>query len=359
MTLLKILGIDRYTAKFKEWIRNKFIAKGSLRTINNQSIEGIGNIEISGGGSSATPDWNAQKGKAGYIENRTHYVDIIRGETLKDISAASDIYADSKLKSHGYENIDGDTFMKLVYEQGSETYIDNLYIGPEFIKAIQGERIYYNYDTSYQFDYSYSYDSSTDTDIETYTSTIWINVDAMVDRLEDDEVLEYAKEKAKESIIVYDLKYVPSGKYFIKKTLEDKYLPNTVLKTTPQTLSDEDKNQALTNLGIDLVVWKYMCNPIDINPILHSVDLDGNEDILGEKYRPENYGYEVYKFKPNVCAGMFRQIYHPTKTLGELWNISYINHDEGMITFSGPGGDEIMFAVIDDGERIIWHEVDW
>lgn len=110
---------------------------------------------------------------------------------------------------------------------------------------------------------------------------------------------------------------------------------------------------------IDPVIWKYMCNPIDINPILHSVDLDGNEDILGEKYRPENYGYEVYKFKPNVCAGMFRQIYHTTKTLGELWNISYINHDEGMITFSGHGGDEIMFAVIDDGERIIWHEVDW
>lgn len=74
MTLLRILGIDRYTAKFKEWIRNKFIAKGSLKTINNQSIEGIGNIEISGGGSSATPDWNAQEGEAGYIENRTHYL---------------------------------------------------------------------------------------------------------------------------------------------------------------------------------------------------------------------------------------------------------------------------------------------
>lgn len=118
----------------------------------------------------------------------------------------------------------------------------------------------------------------------------------------------------------------------------------------------ENANNALS---IDPVVWKYMCNPIDINPILHSVDLDGNEDILGEKYRPENYGCEVYKFKPNVCAGMFRQIYHPTKTLGELWDISYINHDEGIVTFSGPTGDEIMFAVIDNGEYIIWHEVDW
>ena len=49
MTLLKILGIDRYTAKFKEWIRNKFIAKGGIKTINNQSIEGEGNIVIEGG----------------------------------------------------------------------------------------------------------------------------------------------------------------------------------------------------------------------------------------------------------------------------------------------------------------------
>lgn len=75
MTLLKILGIDRYTAKFKEWIRNKFIAKGGLKTINNQSIEGKGNIVIENwsGGSSVTPDWNAKEGEAGYIKNRTHY----------------------------------------------------------------------------------------------------------------------------------------------------------------------------------------------------------------------------------------------------------------------------------------------
>ena len=34
----------------------------------------------------------------------------------------------------------------------------------------------------------------------------------------------------------------------------DVYLLDTVVKTTPQTLSDTDKNQALTNLGIDPVV---------------------------------------------------------------------------------------------------------
>ena len=31
------------------------------------------------------------------------------------------------------------------------------------------------------------------------------------------------------------------------------FIPDTVIKTTPQTLSDADKNQALANLGIDLI----------------------------------------------------------------------------------------------------------
>lgn len=48
------------------------------------------------------------------------------------------------------------------------------------------------------------------------------------------------------------------------KHIPDIYISDTVLKTTPQTLSDADKNQALANLGIDPVVWKYMCEPFVI-----------------------------------------------------------------------------------------------
>ena len=47
--------------------------------------------------------------------------------------------------------------------------------------------------------------------------------------------------------------------------LSSEFIPDTVLKTTPQTLSDTDKNQALANLGIDPIVWKYMCAPLPIN----------------------------------------------------------------------------------------------
>ena len=38
----------------------------------------------------------------------------------------------------------------------------------------------------------------------------------------------------------------------VNTKLDEQYLPNTVLKTTPQVLSDTDKNQALANLGIDM-----------------------------------------------------------------------------------------------------------
>lgn len=70
-----------------------------------------------------------------------------------------------------------------------------------------------------------------------------------------------------------------------ESVIDEKYLPDTVLKTTPQTLSDDDKNQALVNLGIDPVVWKYMCNPCIVreNDAV-PYDLLDNEGELDNKY---------------------------------------------------------------------------
>lgn len=56
MTLLRILGIDKYTTSFKTWISNKFIAKGGLKTINNESIEGKGNIEVQANAEMVLPE---------------------------------------------------------------------------------------------------------------------------------------------------------------------------------------------------------------------------------------------------------------------------------------------------------------
>lgn len=59
--------------------------------------------------------------------------------------------------------------------------------------------------------------------------------------------------------LINKVTFADNGSYDISKNNPD--IPDTVIKTTPQTLSDTDKNQALANLGIDPVVWKYLCNP--------------------------------------------------------------------------------------------------
>ena len=46
----------------------------------DEAVSKVLNGEVGGG---ATPDWNAQEGEAGYIENRTHYskLDVLFDET--------------------------------------------------------------------------------------------------------------------------------------------------------------------------------------------------------------------------------------------------------------------------------------
>lgn len=68
---------------------------------------------------------------------------------------------------------------------------------------------------------------------------------------------------AEDGIRVYgaDEDYLKSVLVKIEAKMDAKYLPDTVVKTTPQTLTDSDKNQALANLGIDPIVWKYICKP--------------------------------------------------------------------------------------------------
>jgi hypothetical protein len=106
--------------------------------------------------------------------------------------------------------------------------------------------------------------------------------------------------------------------YDMLKTLGDKYIPNTVLKTTPQTLSNTDKNQALANLGIDPVVWKYMMNPIRLVENVTIVP----EELIGEKINHSELG-EVFLFKhlvPQMYNIINIDLHRPASIVGPTNN---------------------------------------
>lgn len=58
----------RYNFKANDWIRENKLAISDIR----EKLDKINEMET------PTPDWNAQEGETGYIENRTHYSDTIR-----------------------------------------------------------------------------------------------------------------------------------------------------------------------------------------------------------------------------------------------------------------------------------------
>lgn len=163
-----------------------------------------------------TPDWNAQEGDAGYIENKPFYT---KGDTRQiDVNGEYEI------------NVNGLNIGDIIdISWDIDYYNDEIFRGSTSFVMQTGETIYYEKD-------GFSI----------------IGMDG-----EDGPFL---------SLYAYSAADSHYGKVIVTvngeiKTLEEKYIPDTVLKTTPQTLTDSDKNQALANLGIDPVVWKYLCRP--------------------------------------------------------------------------------------------------
>lgn len=103
-----------YTQLNERFIPETIARKSNIATINGKSITNGGNIEIESG-SSVTPNWDAQEGEAGYIENRTHCV------ITKDISVQLVTIIDER---YGYDDepaLKIDNFIsgyKLVFNNG-------------------------------------------------------------------------------------------------------------------------------------------------------------------------------------------------------------------------------------------------
>lgn len=198
---------------------------------------------------SATPDWNAQKGEAGYIDNKPFGFNIT--ETYN-------------YKRHEDEWVDGRIDIQMFSFSPNYDEEKGCYIFPDIEmtgRANGAVDVYYLGTLSFNLPtYTGYYDDS----------ERWISAESQVD--DNYEGLWLEGSDGGQSYYFLHLRlWVSQIDYDINVNvghitrMAEKYLPDTVIKTTPQTLSDTDKNQALANLGIDPIVWKYMMNPCEIS----------------------------------------------------------------------------------------------
>ena len=227
-----------------------------------------------------TPDWNAQVGEAGYIENKPFSIDYI---TISDNPVISNMSTAGFENSETYEvSAQYASYMNII----GLCYEHNGYNGMVYVPIKYGEITTF-YQTLYNKGISYQ---------------ITIKIDAAYGPTGVRQIKVKSGSKITKIIGVAGF-----------NKIDEKFIPNTVLKTTPQTLSNTDKNQALANLGIDPVVWKYMCEPYVINeaepqgsipeeliPIIF--DIDGNLRGIVQKLIVLNSG-PIHNWDGNKLYG--------------------------------------------------------
>ena len=207
-----------------EAIKEGSIPMSALSTEVKDKIENAG----AGGGGA---DWNAQEGEVGYIKGRSHQI-------------------------NGAHGIPFEQWDKRFDEDGNAIYFHTLPTD-NYSGCLIREGAWTNQEENYVF---------FGTEWKSLTPAVIADIRINYDSDSGDSVLEIKlyRESDSESFLATFINNAlfayGQGEIFIYK-IANEFLPNTVLKTTPQTLSATDKNQALTNLGIDPVVWKYMCNP--------------------------------------------------------------------------------------------------
>ena len=196
----------------------------------------INDLKNSDGGSSVTPDWGAEIDQPGYIKNRTHYRNLPRFNPL--------IYDNQHIETF--------TGNELPYGYKIQLYLENLYVynhNLDYIGKINSKEF-----TALAVDMW--------TKVKYYDYGGWPDGEDWYDK--PCLIVETDFDNINECFDYLNQEFLFGNNLISYQKLSEEYLPNTVLKTTPQTLSNTDKNQALTNLGIDPVVWKYMCNPLVI-----------------------------------------------------------------------------------------------
>jgi hypothetical protein len=171
-------------------------------------------------------DWNAQEGESGYIANKPFYFKITETDYVHTAELEYDY--SSSISISGYNN-----YFKI--------YIEN--IGSTFIYLPNGIPTY-NYDKDVQEYYT----EKMTFEVNDFTFTIYSNGggDSVMDILWSHNDWGGTTDPINIEIIECSVD---------SKKLSEVYIPDTVLKTTPQVLSDADKNQVKENLGISNPDW--------------------------------------------------------------------------------------------------------
>ena len=188
-----------------------------------------------------TPDWNAQEGEGGYIENRPFYGGNIIKQYGSSVNQTSNSY---QLEQYNMWKVTN--FVLLNDNTGESLYVDDIDLF-EFT-----EQTYSISDGEYE--------------VKVKVERDMLDATFSVDIIKNNN----------------DCRYVLFlNKYANIQKLDDKYLPDTVIKTTPQTLSDDEKNQALTNLGLSDVVNVINDMPIVKGNVENSAVLKGGNNVAG------------------------------------------------------------------------------
>jgi hypothetical protein len=211
----------------------------------DEAVSKVLSGEVGGGA-----DWNANEGEAGYIKNNPFEIKKFNSIITKD-----DNYTLKFMTADDEADL-----LNLEY------YKVNHYIqyGQDIYKLNQQDFNIPNGKNTFTITYNQGY---------YYLSATKYDADGLL------ENIEYG-----------DLKI-----FFIINYIDVLFLDDTVIKTTPQSLSDADKNQALANLGIDPVVWKYMCEPIVIES-----GINIPADLLEKINSLNDTNYSYYLFLCNV-----------------------------------------------------------
>ena len=203
-------------------VKGDAIKEGSI-PLSALSNEVKDKIKNAGGGA----DWNAQEGEAGYIENKPFGIKYCPWDSNDGEYSISG----NKLMVT-YPWFTSIMFKEPKFDYGLCVFDKD---GNDYSETIS------DYDIAIFFDVTY------------VQSTHTLTIECSEGNIED---------------------FIDCIKPTYVNHIEIDYI-DSVIKTTPQTLSNTDKNQALANLGIDPVVLKYMLNNIIIQ----------ENDILGSEYK--------------------------------------------------------------------------